>query len=145
MITNLFFVGYLHLFLFKLINFLDFKIIFIVGFSMCILDILNEFFPNFRAFNHWRYIEIKSKIFLIDFWKIRIGYFLIDKWVVDLYLLKRRKDLKFFFDFLGCIKDKSLHVHVTKIMRNALIKETTQFINKFFLFKGLFGFVIDNW
>lgn len=111
---------------------------------MCILNILYQFFPDFWTSNNGRNRNTKSKIFLVNFWEVRVWYFLIDEWVVNLNLLKWRENFEFFFDFLNRVKDKSLHIHVPKIMRDTLIKEPAVLINKFFLFEGFFGFIIDN-
>jgi len=55
---------------------------------MCVLNIFDKFLPDLRAFDYRRYGEIEPGIFLVDLRQFRIGYFLVDKRVVNLYLLK---------------------------------------------------------
>ncbi len=37
-----------------------------------------------------------------------------------------------------------MHIHVPKVVRNALIEKSTELIDFLFLFEGLFGFIIDD-
>lgn len=111
-------------------------------FCMCVLDILDQFFPNLWTFNYWRYGHSQSEILLVNFWKFWIWYFLVYQRIVNLNFLQRRKNLKFFLHFLCSVKNKSLHIDVTKIVWNALIKNSTQLIDLFFLFKRLFCLII---